>query len=152
MELHENQLHLIRHLCRFHMLSYADCLWLLDIEGTNDAVALSYTFRPLTKNGYRSKRKDGSVTISAKGRAVFPDTRPLISMGGGEKERQRIMTVSRVAALLARQGIPSSSVLAGSARALFYPLCLMEKDRAGYLVHYPVCRDADPEWAEAGGI
>ncbi len=100
MKLHENQLHLIRHLCRFHMLSYADCLWLLDTEEANDPVALSYAFRPLTKNGYLSKRKDGSVTISAKGRALFPDTKPLISMGGGKKERQRIMTVSRVAALL----------------------------------------------------
>lgn len=68
MKLHENQLHLIQHLCLFHMLSYVDCLWLLDTKETNDPVALSYAFRPLPQNGYLSKRKDGSVTISAKDR------------------------------------------------------------------------------------
>ncbi len=133
MKLHENQLHLIRHLCRFHMLNYADCLWLLDTEGINDLVALSYAFRPLTKNGYLSKRKDGSVTISAKGRALFPDTQPLISMGGGEKERQRIMTVSRVAALLVRQGIPSSSELLDRHGPYFIPSACWRKIAPGIL-------------------
>ncbi len=133
MKLHENQLHLIRHLCRFHMLNYADCLWLLDTEETNDPTALSYVFRPLTKNGYLSKRKDGSVTISAKGRALFPDTQPLISVGGGEKERQRLMTVSRVAALLARQGIPSSSALLSRQEPYFIPSACWRKIAPGIL-------------------
>ena len=72
MRLHENQLKLIRHLARFNLLDYASCLHLLDTEGTGDHVALSYAFRPLTKNKYLTKRKEGSVAILAKGRALFP--------------------------------------------------------------------------------
>lgn len=51
MKLHEDQLELLRHLARFHLLSYPDCLDLLDTEGTGDRTALSYAFRPLTKTG-----------------------------------------------------------------------------------------------------
>ena len=69
MKLHNNQLNLLRHLCRYSLLSYEDCLSLLDTAGTNDTVALSYAFRPLTKNGYVSKRTDGSVAILKKGRS-----------------------------------------------------------------------------------
>ena len=61
MRLHENQLKLIRHLARFNLLDYASCLHMLDTEGTEDKVALSYAFRPLTKNKYLTKRKDGSA-------------------------------------------------------------------------------------------
>ena len=71
MKLHDNQLQLIRHLARFNLLDYADCLKMLDVDETGDRTALSYAFRPLTKNKYLSKRKDGSVSILAKGRA-FP--------------------------------------------------------------------------------
>ncbi len=49
MKLHEDQLELLRHLARFHLLSYPDCLELLDTERTGDRTALSYAFRPLTK-------------------------------------------------------------------------------------------------------
>lgn len=51
-KLHENQLRLLRHLARFQLLSYSDCLELLDTEGTTDRAALSYAFRPLTKKIY----------------------------------------------------------------------------------------------------
>lgn len=106
MKLHEVQLELLRHLVRFHLLSYPDCLDLLDTEGTGDRTALSYVFRPLTKNRYVSKRKDGCVSILAKGRALFPEVTPLISAGGGAAERHRVMEVSRMAALMERNGIP----------------------------------------------
>lgn len=133
MKLHDNQLHLIQHLCRFHMLSYADCLWMLDAEGTEDAVALSYTFRPLTKNGYVSKRKDGSVTVSAKGRALFPNVTPLISIGGGTAERCRVMAVSRMAALMERNGIPSFGELQEGDRPCFIPSACWRKIVPGIL-------------------
>lgn len=87
-KLHENQLYLLRHLARFQLLSYSDCLELLDTEGTKDLTALSYAFRPLTKNKYISKQRDGGVSILAKGRALFPETEPLISTGGGAVERR----------------------------------------------------------------
>ena len=79
---------------------------MLDTEQTGDRTALSYAFRPLTKNKYVSKQKDGGVSILAKGRALFPDITPLISAGGGAAERRRVMAVSRMAALMERSGIP----------------------------------------------
>ena len=107
MKLHDNQQKLLRHLCRFSLLSYEDCLRLLDTAGTNDKVALSYSFRPLTKHGYLSKRTDNSVAILKKGRELFPEEKPLISTGGSSTERVRVMTVSRMAIWLERVQIPS---------------------------------------------
>ena len=63
MKLHENQLNLIRHLILLNILSYEDCLKFLDTENTGDMIAMSYIFRPLTRNGYISKNKDGIVNI-----------------------------------------------------------------------------------------
>ena len=88
MKLHDNQLQLLRHLARFSLMDYPDCLDLLDTAGTGDRVTLSYAFRPLTKNKYVSKRKDGCVSILVKGRALFPEMTPLISAGGGAAERR----------------------------------------------------------------
>lgn len=105
MMLHENQLKLLHHLARFHQLAYEDCLAMLDVDGTGDRTALSYVFRPLTKNRYVSKRKDGCVTILAKGRELFPEVTPLIAAGSGEAGRRRVMEVSRMAALMERHGI-----------------------------------------------
>lgn len=105
MKLHENQLKLLRHLARFNLMDYQDCLELLDTEGTGDRTVLSYAFRPLTRNKYVSKRKDGCVSILAKGRTLFPEITPLISTGGGAAERRRVMEVSRVAAWMERNGI-----------------------------------------------
>lgn len=107
MKLHNNQLKLLRHLCRYSLLSYEDCLSLLDTAGINDKAALSYAFRPLTKNGYVSKRADGSVAILKKGRSLFPEEAVLVSAGGGMTERTRVMTVSRVAMWLENIQIPS---------------------------------------------
>lgn len=106
MKLHDNQLKLLRHLARFNLIDYPDCLELLNTTGTGDRVAMSYAFRPLTKNRYVSKRKDGCVSILAKGRALFPEITPLISAGGGAAERRRVMEVSRMAALMERHNIP----------------------------------------------
>ena len=107
MKLHNNQLKLIQHLCRYSLLSYEDCLALLDTAGTKYKVALSYAFRPLTKNGYVSKRADGSVSILKKGRSLFPEEAILVSAGGGMTERTRVMTVSRVAMWLEDIQVPS---------------------------------------------
>lgn len=121
MRLHENQLKLIRHLARFNLLDYASCLHLLDTEGTGDQVKLSYAFRPLTKNKYITKRKDGSVSILAKGRGLFPDVKPLISAGGGEQSIQRVMEVSRMAALMEEHGIPAVAEVPKSLGPVFIP-------------------------------
>lgn len=121
MRLHENQLKLIRHLARFNLLDYAGCLHLLDTERTGDQVALSYAFRPLTKNKYLTKRKDGSVSILAKGRGLFPDIKPLISAGGGERSIQRVIEVSRMAALMEEHGIPAVAEVPKSPEPVFIP-------------------------------
>ena len=57
MKLHENQLNLIRHLIRFNLMAYEDCLEMLDTDDSKGRTALSYAFRPLTKNKYLSKSK-----------------------------------------------------------------------------------------------
>ena len=51
------------------------------------------------------KQLDGGVSILAKGRTLFPETEPLISTGGGAAERRRVMEVSRMAALMERNGV-----------------------------------------------
>ena len=96
MKLHENQLNLILHLIRLNILSYEDCLKFLDTENTGDMIAMSYVFRPLTKNGYVAKSKDGIVTVLQKGRDLFPEEGPLISVASRGKSRLRVLHVSRV--------------------------------------------------------
>lgn len=121
MRLHENQLKLIRHLARFNLLDYVNCLHMLDMAGTGDKVALSYAFRPLTKNKYLTKHKDGSVAILAKGRTLFPDIKPLISTGGGTQSVQRVMEVSLMAALMEEHGIPAVGKVPESVEPVFIP-------------------------------
>lgn len=87
MKLHDNQLRLIRHLVRFNALDYSGCLKVLDTDNTADRVALSYAFRPLTKNGYISKSKKGMVTVLKKSREIFPQERQLISDGSSAFSR-----------------------------------------------------------------
>ena len=103
-----NQEILIQHLIRFHILDYESCLQVLDTENTGDKVALSYVFRPLTKQKYIIKDKDGIVSILKKGKELFPDEEPLISIGGGKQNQKRILQVSRVAALLEKVGVEIS--------------------------------------------
>ena len=106
MMLHENQLKLIRHLARFNLMDYQDCLDMLDTEDVGDRTALSYVFRPLTKNKYLSKDENNCVSILTKGRSLFPELTPLISTGGKDSDRRRVMKVSRMAALMEQNGIP----------------------------------------------
>lgn len=133
MKLHNNQLDLLQHLAKFNLLDYLDCLELLDTDGTDDRAALSYAFRPLTKNGYVSKRKDSCVSILAKGRALFPDTEPLISTGGGAAERRRVIEVSRVAAWMEQSGIPCYGELQDSDEPYFIPSACWRKIAPGIL-------------------
>ena len=104
----DNQEMLIRHLIRFHILDYESCLQVLDIENTGDKVALSYVFRPLTKHKYIVKDKNGIVSILKKGKELFPNEEPLISIGGGTQSRNRILQVSKVAAMLEKVGVEIS--------------------------------------------
>ena len=66
---------------------------------------MSYLFRPLTKNKYISKSKDGIVRILEKGREYAEIKEPLITLGGSKQSRQRILQVSRMAALLEKNGV-----------------------------------------------
>ena len=101
----DNQEKLIQHLIRFHILDYESCLQVLDTENTGDKVALSYVFRPLTKHKYIIKDKNGIVSILKKGKELFPNEAPLISIGGGTQSRNRILQVSKVAAMLEKVGV-----------------------------------------------
>lgn len=133
MKLRENQLHLLRHLTLFGLLDYPACLNILDTDKTGERRALSYAFRPLTKNRYLSKRKDGSVAILAKGRALFPKIKPLISVGGSAGEICRVMEVSRMAALLEECGIFSSGTLLDTEAPYFIPSACWRKVASGIL-------------------
>lgn len=142
MKLHDNQLQLLRHLARFNLMDYPDCLNLLDTAGAGDRVALSYAFRPLTKNKYVSKRKDGCVSILAKGRALFPEVTPLISAGGGAAERRRVMEVSRMAALMERHHIPAFADRQEGGEPYFIPSACWRNIAPRHPVHHPICGDA----------
>lgn len=112
MKLHDNQLRLIRHLIRFNILDYENCLKVLSTQNEKDEIALSYAFRPLTKNNYIAKNKDNIVTVLNKGKNLFPDEKQLISDGGNEQTRKRILQVSKrqhswkTAVLLSREDCP----------------------------------------------
>lgn len=121
MKLHDNQLKLLRHLARFNLLDYQGCLDLLETTDKTDKVELSYAFRPLSRNGYVSKRKDCTVSILAKGRALFPEIKPLISMGGGAQSVQRVIEVSRMVVLMEKNGIPAVSELPKTPEPVFIP-------------------------------
>ena len=103
--LHTCQVTLLRHLARFHILDYESCLRMLDTNNTGDMVKMSYLFRPLTKNKYISKNKDGIVSILEKGRIYAEIKEPLIALGGSKQSRQRVLQVSKMAALLEKNGV-----------------------------------------------
>ncbi len=125
-QLHENQMELLHHLALFHMLDYATCLRLLDKEHTKDWAALSYQFRPLSRYNYLSKKGD-VVQILAKGRWLFPEISPLISLGGGRGTSQRLMEVSRVGAWLGQCGIPSTCFYCNIEYPAFIPSACWRK-------------------------
>ncbi len=78
------QFSLLQHLARFQILDYESCLKMLDTNNTGDMVKLSYLFRPLTRNKYISKNKDGIVSILEKGRIYAEIKEPLIALGGSK--------------------------------------------------------------------
>ena len=121
MKLHENQLNLILHLIRLNILSYEDCLKFLDTENTGDMIAMSYVFRPLTKNGYVVKSKDGVVAVLQKGRDLFPEEGPLISVASRGKGRLRVLYVSRVCMWMEKNGVPISGELLDTDDPYFIP-------------------------------
>ena len=129
----DNQEILIRHLIRFHILDYESCLQVLDTENTGDKVALSYVFRPLTKQKYIIKDKDGIVSILKKGKELFPNEAPLISIGGGKQNQKRILQVSRVAALLAKNGVEISGILRSRNVPYFIPSACWREIAPGIL-------------------
>jgi len=121
MKLHNNQLTLIRHLIRFNILDYESCLVLLDEENTNDKIAMSYVFRPLTKYNYIKKNKNGYVTILKKGKALFPNEHKYISEGGNEQSKQRVIQVSRMAAIMEKIGVKITDELPDNENLYFVP-------------------------------
>jgi len=104
---------------------------MLDEDVKNDRVKLSYAFRPLTKNKYVVKRKDGSVRILTKGRALFPDLKPLVTVNGSATGIKRAETVSRIAMYLAEQEIYSYAE--EQDEACFIPSACWRKIRDGIL-------------------
>lgn len=124
MKLHDNQLQLLQHLTRFNLLDYGGFLEMLDVDGTGDHTALSYVFRPLTKNKYLSKRKDGSVSILLKGRALFPEVKPLITAGGGVGEIRRVIE-GPICGTDGEEWGSSYSEYTSVAGTVFYPLRLL---------------------------
>ena len=121
MKLHKNQLDLILHLIRLNIMTYEDCLKFLDTENTGDMIAMSYVFRPLTKNGYVVKGKDGVVAVLQKGRDLFPEEGPLISVASRGKSRLRVLHVSRVCMWMEKNGVPISGELLDTEEPYFIP-------------------------------
>ena len=132
-KLKDKQLRLLRHLAQFETLDYLSCLLVLDTEGTYDRTALSYAFRPLSKHKYIRRRRDNSVIILAKGRALFPETKPLITLGGGAEGRERANVVSRTAMFLSESGVKSFASPKEAETTCFIPSACWRKIRTGIL-------------------
>ena len=132
LNLKEHQLNLIRHLAQYEILDYESCLRMLDTTKTNNRMALSYAFRPLTKHKYLKKHKSG-VIILAKGRALFPDVKPLVTLGGGATGMQRVNMISRVAMVMRGAGFPSCASPSESEEACFVPSACWCKIHKGIL-------------------
>ncbi len=133
MKLHDNQLKLIRLLILFNCLDYPGCLKVLDRENTGDTVALSYQFRPLTKHKYLGKNEEGIVTVLKKGRALFPDLKPLVAIAGLKKSRERVMQVCRVAAMMEKIGVTISAEVPEDGTPCFIPSACWKKIAPGIL-------------------
>ncbi len=116
-----HQFLLIQHLAKFQILDYESCLQLLDSENTGDMLKMSYLFRPLTKEKYISKSKDGIVSILERGRAATGCKEPLITIGGSGQTKQRVLQVSRMAALLSKNGVCITGEIPGSESPHFIP-------------------------------
>ncbi|MCL2409814.1 MAG: hypothetical protein FWC96_09460 [Oscillospiraceae bacterium] len=127
------QLRPLMHLAQYETLDYLSCLRFLDVDNTNDRTALSYLFRPLTKNDYVAKHKDGSVTILAKGRALFPHFKPLVTLGGGAAGRARVNTVSKIAMFMNMVDVESVASPDEWDEACFIPSACWRKIRPGIL-------------------
>lgn len=106
---------------------------MLDTKKGNNRTALSYAFRPLTKNKYISKHKDGSVNILAKGRVLFANVSQLVASGSGEAGIKRVNSISRIAALFSRIGIESVSSPDITKNECFVPSACWRKIRTGIL-------------------
>ena len=131
--LHTYQVTLLRHLALFHILDYESCLKVLDAENTGDMVKMSYLFRPLTKNDYISKNKDGIVSILQKGRSYAEIKEPLIALGGSKQSRQRVLQVSRMAALLKKNGVNITGKIPESKIPHFIPSACWREIAPGIL-------------------
>jgi hypothetical protein len=132
-KLKDNQLGLIYHLAHFGTLDYLSCLRFLDTEGTNDRTALSYAFRPLTKNNYLRKHEDGHVTILAKGRELYYWVKPLVTLGGGDSTIKRVNSISRTAMFMTKAGIISVSSPDETKHYCFIPSTCWRKIQKGIL-------------------
>ncbi len=133
MKLHENQMRLIRHLIRFQIMRYEDCLMVLDTGNTGDMVALSYQFRPLTKHKYLGKNNEGIVTVLKKGRELFPGLHPLFYVPGRSKDKDRILQVSRMCAVMELNGIPVTDEIPEDDAPHFIPSACWRKIADGIL-------------------
>ena len=131
--LHTCQVTFLRHLARFHILDYESCLKVLDTENTGDMVKMSYLFRPLTKNDYISKNKDGIVSILQKGRSYAEIKQPLITLGGSKQSRQRVLQVSKMAALLEKNGVRITEEVPEGKYPYFIPSACWRKIAPGIL-------------------
>ena len=131
--LHACQVTLLRHLARFHILDYESCLKVLDTENNGDMVKMSYLFRPLTKNDYITKNKDGIVGILQKGKVYAAIKGPLITLGGSGQSRQRILQVSRMAALLEKHSVNITGEVPESESPHFIPSACWREIAPGIL-------------------
>lgn len=90
----------------------------------------AFSFRPLTKNGYR---RDGIVTVLQKGRELFPEKRPLISVATHGQGRNRVLQVSRVCMWMEKCGIPIRDRLPDTEEPAFIPSACWRKIARGIL-------------------
>jgi len=127
------QIELLVHLKKFSVANQAACLRVLDTGKTQQEEKLLYSLRPLVKNKYISRRKDGLYSLLGAGQEWTEHIQPLLKSGGDCHGRKRVNQVSHMAALLGWYGIPTAAVYPSEGQNCFIPSAIWRTVRSGLI-------------------
>lgn len=131
--LNAGQINLLVHLKRFSVADQKTSLLALDTEKTQNKDNLLYSLRPLMKNGYISKRKDGLYGLLSPGKELTEHIHPILTIGGDAGGRHRAAEVSHMAALLNWHGIPTIPFIPPDGQNGFIPSAIWRTLRSGLI-------------------
>ena len=96
---------------------------------------------PLVQILVLSKNKDSIVSILQKGRSYAEIKQPLITLGGSKQSRQRVLQVSKMAALLEKNGVRITGEVPEEKYPYFIPSACWREIAPG--IHYTIIMQKD---------